>query len=438
MRKLQITEEFWSLYLKGYSRKKISKHIGIHVDDLPLTYLPPIRQFERNFFRFYAQGLNDKAIAKKAGAPLELVRRFRGFRSLVERKAPKPVRISSLKKRAEDLTSKELEEACPVNLKLIFGLEHYLYEPTYGKKLLNLIGPRGSGKTFGLRKALNLVIWDRGLIPVMFTYRRGRGMRQIPTSALATRRGWGKNYETARGINDERIDGADIVVVDEVHYMFDDVCAGKLDADFFVSVLEMALEWAQRGKRVIISSADSMAAYSPILRSERFDALLPRFGFGDIYQANFNALAKVEVTLLNQDEWEILAEGLGLELPSTSRERSILRNYALSPRALVALARITGHWLTIRNVKEGAIRELKKRYPHVCRSQGRPRHFLIKSKAKPTPPEDIFRALLNDGIDGLKDGLELFMYEELYGRPQTPIGQKRLMKRCGLKFGRLK
>jgi|GEM_PF-2035370 len=203
--------------------------------------------------------------------------------------------------RAENYTLEEISQMKALNSKLTFQLEDFMYSKK-GHPLL-LIGDRGSGKTFNVRKVLSNLLDPnyRGLevllnykttfvkknkdfkpeefTPGMFVFKRAEELEFLEPTKLASPEVWGNRLEKYRAkSHNELLKNSNPIIFDDLHYMCENIIEDKLDPKTLTNFLSDVLKEVDVGKNVLIISDDQLSAYAEKIRDEKLDEFLPRFG----------------------------------------------------------------------------------------------------------------------------------------------------------------
>lgn len=209
--------------------------------------------------------------------------------------------------RAEDLSDSEIFRIIEANSTCgpWYGIER-LHE--YFKKETNfpivVSGPRGIGKTLLIRAAL--LTFKNATNVSFYIYKRN------------------ERFELLRGHDKE---SPDFLVVDDLHYVYDDIrFKGKDDIEL-VKILENGIDIASEGKKVIVAAEDVIAAYP--LKNERFLKLLPKITL----MSNATHDPRIHIS---RAELGSVCNSYGVDLLDETVRDFLERTYA-TPRNLVHL-----------------------------------------------------------------------------------------------------
>lgn len=204
-----------------------------------------------------------------------------------------------IKPRAENYTLEEISQMKALNSKLTFQLEDFFYNKK--GRLILLIGDRGSGKTFNVRKVLSNLLDPeyKGLevvhrretyvknsdfskedfLPGMFIFKRAEELEFLEPTKLAPPKVWGNKLENYRTkSHKELLKNSNPIIFDDLHYMCENIIEDKLDSKILTDFLSEVLKEVDAGKNVLIVSDDQLSAYAEKIGDERLDEFLPRFG----------------------------------------------------------------------------------------------------------------------------------------------------------------
>lgn len=144
-----------------------------------------------------------------------------------------------LHERAEHLTFEDLEDYSGVNVYQVKRiLEYFGCDEKYP---YIICGARGTGKTLTAMLACK----ESGKDAVLIKYQDNKTFEVVCLN----------QQKRFRSI-DEIMDDGDIIVLDDVHYIYDDIRFFGLDADYLLTLLEKMVNYAKNGGRVIIISED--------------------------------------------------------------------------------------------------------------------------------------------------------------------------------------
>ncbi len=248
--------------------------------------------------------------------------------------------MSLLVERAEDFDLESLRKITPINSSFIRFLEEYLLSDD--RMPIFLLGPKGSGKTFGIMKALETSVErDKKLLPVVFTYRQDGRSGILDPLKLASPETWGERYYVYNSCcnREDLLNNANVIVEDDIHYRFEALVKGKESPEVFVEDLKRSLEEVYHGKKFILVSEDLLSSYAEKLKIDEFDEILPRFGELPLdpkkylkYRNKRNYLAHREIPI-SYEEWLNLFDAYHVEADEPVKE--FLYSSNSEPRAFV-------------------------------------------------------------------------------------------------------
>lgn len=209
-----------------------------------------------------------------------------------------------IKPRAENYTLDEIGGLKSVNQRLVYHLKDYLYMKR-GHPML-LIGDRGLGKTFNIRKAATTMLdFDHKVkskadkqtysymfnyaesnyfnrhdfMPGMFIFKKSEKIEFLEPEKLSTEEVWGKRLEAYKkdSIKD-LLRVSDPIIFDDLHYMCESIIEGKLEPEVLTCFLSDVLKEVENGKNVLVVTDDMLSGYADIIQDPGLDRYLPAFG----------------------------------------------------------------------------------------------------------------------------------------------------------------
>jgi len=176
------------------------------------------------------------------------------------------------KERAEMYSAEEIRKHAFLDFKLIYNLVDYIlgdYE-----HVLLLLGGKGYGKTFNVLKALDITLSQKTFTPLFYIL--NKETKQIEILPY-------EHYivdEKARRIIEQQAKKKDIdlYVFDDIHYIFDGVIERKFDLEFLLNYLNMIINVAHEGKKVILISENTFNYYNYIINDKRLEDTLYEMG----------------------------------------------------------------------------------------------------------------------------------------------------------------
>lgn len=266
--------------------------------------------------------------------------------------------MNLLKERAEDYTSDELEKLWSVNSRLLRNLEGYLFSSLGEGRPCTFLGAKGSGKTFHLIKALRRGVRElEEFSPVMFVYEKEGKLETLDPSLLVPSESESTRLSEFAGLGEsEALEKASTIVFDDFHYLCEAVERGEYPPTSLVEFLEKVLVQVDQGKRVVISSANQLSAYSDAIDHPRFDQILPMYGFGE--DLDKDAVAQLQVTLPPLSEWKSIAQSLRIQTDNVVLE--FLHDCDANPRKLVKFAKLFEGRVTRPKLRQVGVERMKR------------------------------------------------------------------------------
>lgn len=220
-----------------------------------------------------------------------------------------------LRKRAEDYSREELNNLKYPNRYLINQLKDYFHGRNDRKRPKVLIGDKGSGKTFHLLKAMRKCVKEsEDLIPVIWGYKKEGELKYLDPLKIAPREEWNERLSELDDADtvEAKLSVADVVIFDDFHYAAEAVKEGSLQPQYLIDFFKGILEEIKSGKKIVISSADQLSAYTDLVEDEEFEDIIAEFGFGDPKKKNVDPLSKLKVEKPAYDKWVDIYDNLGV------------------------------------------------------------------------------------------------------------------------------
>lgn len=255
----------------------------------------------------------------------------------------------SLKERAEYFSYEDLEGIEVIDGTNIAQIKDYLTNDL--RHPLFYLGVKGLGKTFTIMKALNEIIAEReDLVPSMFIFEARGRIELMDPLHLASKEKWDNRlgFFVKDKTLEEIIDGSDIVVIDDLHYMCEAISDGHLDRGSLLELLRSLLKYVNKGKKIILVSEDPLNTYAEKLQWEELESLLPYFGMIPILGFNptaerrkkvralrskVNYMSFKEVLPISEDSFQELPDIYGVSVPTLIV--SLIHLISPRPRAFV-------------------------------------------------------------------------------------------------------
>jgi len=245
--------------------------------------------------------------------------------------------MSKLVERAELLNYEELKATPVLRPKLLENLNGWLRGP--GVNRLLILGPKGSGKTFLILKVLiDAVEADDKLKPGFITYKyAGAPM------AVKVRRGCFLPEEDFWRL----IESEELVVLDDIHYVCEDVARRKRSLRWLCTLLEQLESEADMGKRVVLVSEEPLSSYAELFDSEELRWIVEKVRR---YQA-------VEILPPTPVEWDMLAKIYGVKL--TPFVMKFIYFTSPRPRSFIRFCKMFGDVVSIPAFRKLALMRLE-------------------------------------------------------------------------------
>ena len=185
------------------------------------------------------------------------------------------------KERAENLTLEELEIQ-PSFRSVPFLIKDLVEE---GEERLQVLGCRGLGKTFSIMKsAYELGI--SGYLPLILGFHKAdkvyivnpiRYMKKesenYRDALLLSKADFPRVLEKVRELKDKR----PVLFLDDIHYMFDAVAAGRMRLEELCDIIEKVNKLPPNVVKVLVSE-EPLCYYDELFNSERLHSILKDFG----------------------------------------------------------------------------------------------------------------------------------------------------------------
>ena len=153
-----------------------------------------------------------------------------------------------LEDRAENYTLEDFNSLRFVNPAFNI-VKNYLHAST--ECPLYLMGPKGCGKSFALRKALSeRIMEDKTFIPLVLTYQATGSSEILDPTKLASREDWGERYSLYMSRDIQKLMNiANVIVYEDMHYRFEAVERGEENPSHLCSELKGILKKGEEGKK---------------------------------------------------------------------------------------------------------------------------------------------------------------------------------------------
>jgi len=250
--------------------------------------------------------------------------------------------------RAEEFRGEELDALQLENKGMVRYLLNFF---GYDKGVLRfLCGPKGLGKTFYTLATLNMLVKRNPTFsPLMYIYKLENRLHPIDPLTIATKATWGDRlpkYNSSYPM--ERINEFDALVIDDIHYIAEDVKGEVVERSLLTNLLKNALDAKEKGKRVLLISEDVLSGYAEKIQDPELDELLPRFGlqprvFSDLetypkYVEKIDHAAVIEIPNMGSSVLYEVAGTYGIDIDPKVVEMVARLNPR--PRSLVKFAEL--------------------------------------------------------------------------------------------------
>jgi len=234
--------------------------------------------------------------------------------------------------RAEDLTYDELSSLKTYNERLYSYIKSFMVSDRNG--VLCLLGAKGIGKTFNVMKAMSSVVTEnRSLSPHMIIYRGGR-LEVLDPLRIAPEDVWGDrlngyNLNLRSGIKD-----AEILILDDIHYMVGDSIRGLFDREMFRSILTDVMRNLNR--KIILISEDPLPYYSKVLGLDDLNDFLVKLGLSPDKP---NPTSLTPIPPLSEDAWRDIIREYGISFKDETAY-SLIYSSLPTPRGVLRLVNL--------------------------------------------------------------------------------------------------
>jgi GTPase SAR1 family protein len=290
------------------------------------------------------------------------------------------VGMVKLEERAENHNYEDLKELKVENRVITNLVRDYISSQTTYP--IFLLGPRGSGKTFNIMKALSKELNEnKDFIPVVFTYQPGGPSEVLEPLKLASKDVWGERYSILQSCrtDEDFMNNSTLVVYDDIHYRFGDVLKGREDPSNLSNQLSKVLKQAKNGKKVILISEDPLIAYIEELYRQGFDQeILNQFDEISLqlgqyprtqnttyeelqkFRQKMNYIAFWEVPPLGPKDIRNILEDYNIKIDEQTAH--FLHFFSSNPRFYLKLAKAIGkNEISMKDVKEATTQILKQK-----------------------------------------------------------------------------
>ena len=252
-----------------------------------------------------------------------------------------------LEERAENLDFESLNELSSAQ-NLRYRLEDYFCSDE--KRPIFVLGPKGSGKTFQVMKALSETVYrNKEFVPAMFIFERSKKVELLDPLKIASPEIWGERLELYSQDRKELLRSSNAIVVDDIHYICEAIVKKEFDPNKLIKFLKGVLDYVDAGKKAVLVSEDLVNFYTKDLGIKEFDELWPKFGLhprpfcDDVkewerFSDKIDYLAFREVSPYSYEEWCSLVANYGVDVQAPFD--FVLYNLNPKPRAFVRFAKL--------------------------------------------------------------------------------------------------
>ncbi|MBU3904993.1 MAG: hypothetical protein KJ906_02510 [Nanoarchaeota archaeon] len=203
--------------------------------------------------------------------------------------------LPKIEARAENYNYDFLDKVIDVRKKLSVDAGYILYDSVSKldefiesdkSKMLFLYGPKGVGKTLNVMLSLrNQILKNPELNPFYITYKLNEQFESLDYRKFANEQEWGNRPKVNGAIDTEKVgenlEDKNLMVLDDIHYKYDDIRFKGHDDKPLVDLLETISEFTmtKRGNKAIFVSEDSLTEqYCQHIKDKRFKDLLYKIG----------------------------------------------------------------------------------------------------------------------------------------------------------------
>jgi len=273
-----------------------------------------------------------------------------------------------LEERAENLDFESLNELSSAQ-NLRYRLEDYFCSDE--KRPIFVLGPKGSGKTFQVMKALSETVYrNKEFVPAMFIFERSKKVELLDPLKIASPEIWGERLELYSQDRKELLRSSNAIVVDDIHYICEAIVKKEFDPNKLIKFLKGVLDYVDAGKKAVLVSEDLVNFYTKDLGIKEFDELWPKFGLhpqpfcDDVkewekFSDKIDYLAFREVSPYSYKDWCSLVVNYDVDIQAPFD--FVLYNLNPKPRAFVRFAKFfqPNNQITIEDTKMKTLELLK-------------------------------------------------------------------------------
>ena len=200
------------------------------------------------------------------------------------------------------------------------------------KEIKFLVGPKGMGKTYSLMQALNTGLKiNKNYIPLVLQYKNNESIALMKMTNILEKEEWGDRLDKIRDARKNGLDGmfekADMIIIDDLHYMCEDVLYGNMNVDELVGLLESVKKYSEENKRIVLVSENPLNYYAEMIQDSRLNKLLPYFGFRDNnrveesnIEQNVSSMSYMEIINVIPESVQKNIEEMGVKLEGEKYE----------------------------------------------------------------------------------------------------------------------
>ena len=251
--------------------------------------------------------------------------------------------------RAEQYGGEEIVQMHSIYPYIIDLLKNFFTEHLSLNHPLFLCASKGTGKTWNVMKALNELYKEQSQTivplvgdsfkPLMLIYKEEGHFTSLAEDKINST---SMSIKKVNGSLTQRIERSNPIILDDVHYICEDIMAGHLHYSEFINLLKLCLRRVEEGAKVLLISEDLLSGYSALLGLTELDDLLPAFGMNPLYKLtpSKNYLSFREMGQPNKADYIQLFESYGITadedvinflFSSTSRPRAFIKFFNQFP-----------------------------------------------------------------------------------------------------------
>jgi len=232
------------------------------------------------------------------------------------------------------------------------------------------LGVKGWGKTLSTLLALNkFVTCNHDKIPLLFIFNKAsRKIEVYNPLRLASRDVWTENrLEFFNQTPSNMLDQADLIVLDDIHYVFEHIMYQPNYFPVFLELLKRVLLRSTNGTKTLLISEEQLFMYADVLQNKDLDTILRKFGLTTTWQVQYEDHRAIDVPSFREfvywsfRDWCEYASVYG-ELSLESTVAFILYQINSSPRAFLKLAKLfkAEEQITMQMLFDSAMQRLQK------------------------------------------------------------------------------